>query len=230
MARTRIATLPDSAAEIGRGLIESFTNGSFADDPYPHWTLARVFPETVVDALLALPFEAPAIRESGTREINNDTRQYFSVECRGRHPVAGAVAEAFQRADTVRAIEDVCRVQLAGASLTGTSLRIEYAQDRQGFWLQPHTDIGPKKLSLLIYLSRDQELSAGTDIYRSPEVHCRTMPFRANTALMFVPSDRTWHGFEKKALAGVRKTLIVNYVTREWRARDQLSYPDTPVE
>jgi hypothetical protein len=27
----------------------------------------------------------------------------------------------------------------------------------------------------------------------------------------------------------VRKSLIVNYVTEEWRAREQLAYPDRPV-
>jgi hypothetical protein len=27
----------------------------------------------------------------------------------------------------------------------------------------------------------------------------------------------------------VRKSLIINYVTAEWRAREQLAYPDTPV-
>ena len=27
----------------------------------------------------------------------------------------------------------------------------------------------------------------------------------------------------------VRKTLIINYVTADWRAREQLAYPETPV-
>ncbi len=28
---------------------------------------------------------------------------------------------------------------------------------------------------------------------------------------------------------GVRKSLIINYVTNEWRAREQLAFPDRPV-
>jgi hypothetical protein len=27
----------------------------------------------------------------------------------------------------------------------------------------------------------------------------------------------------------IRKSLIVNYVSPEWRAREQLAYPDAPV-
>jgi len=27
----------------------------------------------------------------------------------------------------------------------------------------------------------------------------------------------------------VRRSVILNYVTHDWRARDQLSYPDQPV-
>jgi hypothetical protein len=45
--------------------------------------------------------------------------------------------------------------------------------------------------------------------------------------MVFIPADNTWHGFEKRAIKGVRKSLILNYVTPEWRAREQLSYPDT---
>ena len=52
----------------------------------------------------------------------------------------------------------------------------------------------------------------------------------ANAAAMaFVPSNNTWHGFEPRPIPVVRKSLIVNYVTAEWRAREQLAYPDTPV-
>ena len=48
-------------------------------------------------------------------------------------------------------------------------------------------------------------------------------------ALAFVPSDNTWHGFAPREIKQVRKSLIINYVTPEWRAREQLASPDTPV-
>ena len=33
------------------------------------------------------------------------------------------------------------------------------------------------------------------------------------------------HGFEKRQIKGVRTSLIINYVTNEWRAREQLVLP-----
>ena len=37
------------------------------------------------------------------------------------------------------------------------------------------------------------------------------------------------HGFEPRQIDGVRKSVIVNYVTNDWRAREQLAFPDTPI-
>ena len=47
--------------------------------------------------------------------------------------------------------------------------------------------------------------------------------------MVFVPSDITYHGFEQRKIEGVRKSVIINYVTNEWRAREQLAFPDTPI-
>jgi hypothetical protein len=47
--------------------------------------------------------------------------------------------------------------------------------------------------------------------------------------MVFVPSNRTYHGFERRRIEGVRKSVIINYVTNEWRAREQLAFPDGPV-
>jgi hypothetical protein len=47
--------------------------------------------------------------------------------------------------------------------------------------------------------------------------------------MVFVPADNTWHGFERRPIEGVRKSVILNYVTAEWRAREQLSFPQAPV-
>lgn len=217
-------TLQVPTDAVRNRLTESFATGNRFDDPYPHWIISNLFTEEVVDALVDLPFEAPALKVSGTREVNNESRRYFNEEARRIHPVVSAVTEAFQGRDVVNALE-----RTFNASLAHTYLRIEYAQDTGGFWLAPHTDIGPKKITLLIYLSRNQAVESGTDVYHSKERHCKTVPYRANTGLVFVPSDRTWHGFEKRPITGIRKSVIVNYVTDDWRARDQLSYQDTPV-
>ena len=54
-------------------------------------------------------------------------------------------------------------------------------------------------------------------------------PFTRNQALMFVPDDNTWHGFEPRRIDGVRKSVIINYVTDAWRDREQLAYNTAPV-
>ncbi|MCK5444509.1 MAG: 2OG-Fe(II) oxygenase, partial [Rhodospirillaceae bacterium] len=54
-------------------------------------------------------------------------------------------------------------------------------------------------------------------------------PYKSDHALIFVPSPDTWHGYEKRPMAGIRKNLIVNYVTDEWRARHELCFPDDPI-
>jgi hypothetical protein len=51
-----------------------------------------------------------------------------------------------------------------------------------------------------------------------------------NVAFVFVPSDNTYHGFEGRPIKGVRKSLIINYVTDEWRAREQLAFPEAPIK
>ena len=52
---------------------------------------------------------------------------------------------------------------------------------------------------------------------------------RAGREVAFVPSGITYHGFEARRIEGVRKSVIINYVTNEWRAREQLAFPDKPI-
>jgi hypothetical protein len=218
-------TMPSfTARDVPRTLLTSFDTAQAFQEPYPHWILSHVFDAGVLAALLELPFAAHALEVSGTRDVNNHIRQYFDEESARKYPVLRAVADAFQSREVVDAIE-----RTFGTSLAQTYLRIEYAQDTDGFWLEPHTDIGPKKFTMLTYVSPDQESSCGTDVYYSKTRHCKTVPYVSNTALIFVPSSETWHGFEQRALTGVRKSVIINYVTGDWRAKEQLSFPGTPV-
>ena len=52
-----------------------------------------------------------------------------------------------------------------------------------------------------------------------------TVPYRGNSGVIFMPGSDTWHGFRKRAIDGVRRSLIVNYVKPEWRARHELLLP-----
>jgi hypothetical protein len=162
---------------------------------------------------------------SGTREAHNPDRVYFAGENLQTFASARATVEAFQDPEVVGLLENAF-----GGPLAGTYLRIEYAQDTDGFWLKPHTDIGVKMFTMLIYMSDDpRHADLGTDIYADAETHAGRSPFEPNSAMIFVPSKSTWHGFEKRPIHGVRRSIIVNYVTNEWRAREQLAFPETPV-
>lgn len=196
------------------------------DQPYRHWLLTDTLPKEAADAIAALPFPAQdSAQNQGRRETLNSSRVYFSVEAQAEHPVCRAVAGALQHPETVAAIEQTCAVQL-----TGTNLRIEYCQDTDGFWLEPHTDLGVKKYTMLVYLSTGPDSdSLGTDIYRDKTQHVGASPSPYNGGLIFIPASDTWHGFRKRPIHGVRKSIIVNYVGPDWRARHELAFPDRPV-
>ena len=184
----------------------------------------NALPPAVVRDLASLPFAAPSLDGvSGKREMHNESRSYFDAAGMARFPVMRAIAQAMQSIGMARAIHEAF-----GAEIDDTLLRLEYALDVDGFWLEPHTDLGVKKFTCLLYLSEGHE-TLGTDIYRSPGEHYGRSPFTPGAAMVFVPGDATWHGFEKRPIAGVRKSMILNYVTHEWRAREQLSFPDQPV-
>lgn len=216
-----------SAEAVVNSLMASFAAAQRHEAPYRHWLATQCLPAGATEEINGLPFPAPALGGvSGKREVHNATRKYFDVENRAKYPVIAAVSEAFQSPVVTREIEKVF-----GTKLDSTYLRIEYAQDTNGFWLEPHSDLGVKLFTYLLYTSTDPSHGdLGTDIYDMDKRHAGRSPFRSNTAMIFVPSNITMHGFEPRRIEGVRKSVIVNYVTNEWRAREQLAFPDKPVK
>jgi len=211
---------------VASALLSSFETARQAEQPYRHWFAEGCIPAAMIEEITALPFPAPALGGiSGKREVHNATRKYFDVENRARFPVVEAFASAFQSPVVTRRIE-----QRFDTRLGGTYLRLEYAQDTDGFWLEPHTDLGVKVFTMLLYLSKEpSHRDLGTDIYDTEKRYVGRSPFAPNAAMIFVPSTDTYHGFEPRPITGVRKSIIINYVTDEWRAREQLSYPDQPI-
>jgi len=191
--------------------------------PYRHWLLRNVLPDTTCAGLIALPLRVPEIGETrGRRETHNESRIFINPESQTRFPVCADIAEALQAPDTIRRIENLC-----GVNLAGSSLRIEYCLDTGGFWLEPHTDIGAKLFTFLIYLSDHPDApNWGTDILDSEHRLALRAPTDFNRGLIFVPGANTWHAFGPRPIFGVRRTLIVNYVVPEWRSRHELAFPE----
>ncbi len=211
---------------IVSSMLASIAGSQRNDQPYKHWLLEGCLPQDAVEAVLGLPFEAPSLGGlSGKRELHNATRTYFDQPNAARFDVCKAFNDAFQDERLTGKIQSYF-----GTDLKGSYLRVEYAQDTGGFWLEPHTDLGVKLFTMLLYMSKDPEhADLGTDIYDSEKRHVGRSPFACNAALIFVPSTDTFHGFEPRNIPGVRKSIIINYVTDEWRAREQLAFPDRPL-
>lgn len=218
-----MSTLTQNVTE---SLQQAIRSAERHEAPYKHWNLEGIFPRDVYVELKDMPFPVADLGGvSGTREAHNADRVYFSGANLETFPAARATAEAFQDQSTVDLVAETF-----GAPLDNTLVRIEYAQDVDGFWLKPHTDIGVKMFTMLIYMSDDpRHADLGTDIYADADTHAGRSPFHPNSALIFVPASNTWHGFEKRPIEGVRRSLIVNYVTQDWRAREQLAFPQNPV-
>ena len=216
----------DLTLAVQATLVGAFARAAAQAAPYRHWLAEGVFPPGVTDALRGLPFSTPDLGGvSGKRELHNDQRHYFDAANMARFDACAAVADAFQS----RAVTDAVTAN-TGADLSGSYVRLEYAQDTDGFWLEPHTDLGVKRFTMLIYLADGAgQADLGTDIYADHDTWAKTTPFVDNTALVFVPANNTWHGLARRPIAGVRRSVIMNYVTSDWRAREQLAYPTTPV-
>ncbi len=136
---------------VGARFARALEGADARQAPYRHWLMQDVLPEPIARSITALPFDPPAIGDTmGRRETHNSTRVFFNPETRARFPVTELVVEAFQDPRTIRRIERTC-----GIDLTDASLRVEYCQDVEGFWLEPHTDIKVKKFTMLVYLSTD---------------------------------------------------------------------------
>lgn len=218
--------MTDLAAETADTVCASLSAAARYEEPYPHFYADDLLPQALVEALALLPVEPPDLsRFFGKREDQNARRFYVNAASMQRFPAFAHLAGALQSKRVAGAI-----AALSMAPLEGTHLRLEYAVDCDGFWLEPHTDLGEKKLTCLISLADgEKQADLGTDIYGPHNKLHKRAPFRRNGALMFVPGAATWHGFEKRPIAGLRRSLILNYVGPHWRERGQLAFPGRPI-
>ena len=184
--------------------------------PFDYWLLDNALPDQDCDDIANLPFAPPdGAVFNGKRETNNATRVYFTPRNQESFDVCHRVVDGFQAPVVRETIESV-----TGTDLSDGHLRIEYCQDTDGFWLEPHTDILVKKFTMLVYLSDDPGLAnAGTDIFEGPPDfrYVGSAPYGKNKGVIFIPGKNTWHGAGHNPVKGLRKSIIINYVTSDWR-------------
>jgi hypothetical protein len=212
--------------EIAQHFAAALRRAKRDDNPYRHWNLAEVFPANVAVNILLLPIAPPLIDDcGGVRDRHNDKRTFFTPRLRSRFPVCASLAEALQLPEIARLFAETCDIDVEGGFL-----RMEYIQDTDGAWLEPHRDIREKLFSMVIYLCTGPDAKEwGTDIYDAERRWVGRAKADFNSAVIFVPGPATWHGFEKRPIEGVRRLMEINYVRAEWRDREQLCFPDRPI-
>ncbi|RFD20890.1 2OG-Fe(II) oxygenase [Komagataeibacter melaceti] len=191
--------------------------------PFPHWQMHDVLPAAVAAALVTWMPDTRFLGGEcgGQRAGRNGSRLFITPALRATNPALDELARLFEDARTRAMFTSCCDAELEGASL-----RLELCLDTDGFWLEPHTDIGAKRLTLLVSLSMGADAGDwGTDIMTAEGTPVARASGAFNSGLLFIPSDRSWHGFLPRPLTGVRRTLIVNYVGPEWLATDELAHP-----
>lgn len=207
--------------------VQAIENAERKTVPYTYWLFEGALPMETCQSIISLPIESAGEYDTqGKRDSHNELRRFVSPQMRARYKVFNEVANTFQDPVVVRAFEKLCNV-----SFSGSYLRIEYCQDKNGFWLEPHMDIKEKLVTIQIYLNTSPDAETlGTDIYNADKSHFGRAPARINQGMIFVPKEPdSYHGFEKRKILETRKSLIINYVTDEWRAIHELAFPDSPV-
>lgn len=210
---------------IAKQFINSLRAATIDEKPYVRWYLKEVFPESVCTAILVLPIAPPLLGSTdGTRGSYNNKRTFFTPRLREQYPICEKLCQALQTREVARQFEKTCGIQA-----DGTYLRLEYMQDLDGMWLEPHRDIPEKVFSMVIYFCTGPYAKDwGTDIYDDQKKWLKRSVPEFNSAAIFKSGPNTWHGFEPRPILGVRRLMEINFV-RNWKATDQLAYPDKPI-
>ncbi|MBI0066323.1 MULTISPECIES: 2OG-Fe(II) oxygenase [Commensalibacter] len=191
--------------------------------PYSYWTMTNVLPSFICDSLLNWMPDSRSIAGDvkGKRENHNKDRVFVTQQKQREDPACAVLAQVFDSEEIRSAFS-----HLTGGDLSNTWLRLELCLDTDGFWLEPHTDIGAKKLTFLLSLSTAEGAEGwGTDIMNEEGQSLGRSSGVFNSAFLFIPAKNTWHGFEQRPIKGVRRTLILNYVDSSWRAKHELAFP-----
>jgi len=210
---------------VAEHFINALSEASRKDTPYRHWTISNVLPEVMCTGILTLPVAPPVLGDTdGTRDTYNGTRGFFTPQMREDFPACRLLCDALQSREVARQCEQTFDINAQGGFL-----RIEYIQDTDGAWLEPHRDIPDKLFSMVIYLCTGPEArNWGTDIYDDNRQWIGRSTADFNTAVTFIAGPNTWHGFDRRQIKGVRRLMEINYV-KNWLDRDQLAFPDRPI-
>ncbi|MGI9438010.1 MAG: 2OG-Fe(II) oxygenase [Geminicoccaceae bacterium] len=207
-------------------VVNSFETGEGSTEPFPHWQMNDFVPHSLAKGMANL--ELPESRvdwSNGERRTEVSHRFFFSPEVSSGMPLCGLFNRIFLDRRIVKLVQDKFSM-----SPEDCFLRVERCQDIDGFWLKPHVDESDKLMTLQIYLSDQPEAAEwGTDILDADRAVVKRARSTFNSAFLFIPAKNTWHGFERRPITGLRKSIIVNYVSNRWRTTSELANPSAPL-
>ena len=212
------------AAAVSASLVGCFDASKFSAKPFRHWLLSDILPVAVCDAIDALPVRPPKIEDTeGKRETHNSSRLFFGstiaavIRCARRSPPASS------RPPRSSASNDCATSSCARRATCASS--IASTPTASGSSRTPTSAPSCSRCWSTFRPSRAARRGAPT--FSTPiSTSSPSRPTRATAGSIFVPGGDTWHGFHRRPINGVRRSLIINYVKPEWRSRHELAYPD----
>lgn len=140
----------------------------------------------------------------------------------------------------LRTFSEPMRERFGDESWPEASVEAQFIRHRAGYFLGPHSDLYTKLVVVLFYLAPDDSLAhLGTSLYRPKDptftcadskhysfddfVNVRTAPYKRNSLMAFMRSDRSFHGLDpisEKDIAGGPRDLI-QYVLHDKQVRQE---------
>lgn len=209
---------PEATCEVTDSILNAFSCAQRTETPFEHWDVSGMLPDSLTSEILKLRLGQPQnFKYDGTRANDSKAhensiippkRMFVGRDTLEKYPFFKPLVDGLLDPNTLD-----CVAEKFGLDTTGLYLRVEYINDFDGFFLEPHKDIVEKKLTLLLYLGDGPEY-LGTDFYDESLNVVKTARFIHNHGYIFKPGDNTWHGLEpNKFIPDRRCSLLINYVS-----------------
>ena len=185
-----------------------FRNKKSCCEPFEHYTFTDFFCDNELADINNIKLHSHSASLSGARTTNNN-RFFVDKQNMWSNSALNRIVDFFLKDDVIDMFEEESNVKIRG-----NYLRIEFIEDSEKSWLEPHVDISEKLMSFLVYLNNTGESeSIGTALYNTDKEYIKTVPFINNQGFYFYPSNDTWHGLESVQIKERRRAVMVNYCT-----------------
>lgn len=185
--------------------------------PWDHYVVDDFLPEGMLKGLISLPVESDNTKCNGTR-TNVTGRWFFRPDNTTHDGIQNWIVKFFR--DNITKFE-----KQFGYDLSNSYMRIEVCKDDNGFFQERHLDTLEKRITMIVYLHKDDEdVDLGTDLFPDEtSSQCKRAEWKVNRCLVFKPTEKTWHGFSPREFKGERRVLICNFVDKDqWESKDQV--------